>query len=430
MDNDAKTEIICEAIEIAKSVTPEKLGDDSRIIKPSEDTFLYINDFHESYGILRGKILIGLKKNHAFPHDAFSDEYMNEFIDELIIKILNSGINEVELNPLLVDIFEKPFQEIICCLFLEGIELDSTHPTMEIGNIVLKQMTSETAENLEGPEKIMLFSPKHYIGKIYSEFKTFSEPQWAIEKAEIETSKILDLITYFIPFIYPEAHKISVGFQGQVLNTTPGSIICYNPEYEVRYWADHLKGPQSNFIISNKNLKIMEDNGFFKIAEILKKPEKEITHFEHTILLSIHWFRISQIQNDIKNEFLSLIISMEIFLTPHTLEIPITKFISESVGMILRTPENRVSIMKKIKKFYGIRSDIVHGRSTKVDPTDLNELRSTLKELIQCMIYFGQFFEKKSDLLDSIECHKTSGEKYDPSLHYKKNLEIRNKIKK
>ena len=113
---------------------------------------------------------------------------------------------------------------------------------------------------------------------------------------------------------------------------------------------------------------------------------------------------------------------MEIFLTPHTLEIPITKFISESVGMILRPPENRVSIMTKIKKFYGIRSDIVHGRSTKVDPKDINELRNTLKELIQRMIYFGQFFEKKSDLLESIECYKTSGEMYNPTLRlFKKN---------
>jgi hypothetical protein len=320
----------------------------------------------------------------------------------------------------MADILEKPFQEIIVFLFLEGIELDIEHSTIELGNIVLKKMTKEIAENLDEHEKRILFSTKDYIGKIYSEFKTFSEPKWAIEQAEKETSKVLDLIGYAIPFIYSNVHKISVGFQGQVLTNSPGSIICYNPEYGVRYWADNLKHTQSNFQINNYNLKIMEDNGIFKLADILKKPKNKKTQFEHTILLSIHWFRISQVQNDIKNEFLSLIICMEIFLTPHTLEIPITKFISESIGMILRPPENRVSIMKKIKKFYGLRSDIVHGRSTKVDPEDINELRNTLKELIQRMIYFEQFFDKKSNLLESIECYKTSGEMYNPELWSKK----------
>ena len=422
MDNDTNKDIICEAIKIAKSVTSQWPGDDFRIIKSSEDTLFYIKDFRRTYGILRGKILRGLKKNHSFPNEAFSDEYMNEIIDQLISEILKLGIEEAELNPFIVDILEKPFQEIIVCLFLEGIELDIENPTIELGNVVLKEMTNEIAENLDEPEKKLLFSTKDYIGKIYSEFKTFSEPKWAIEEAERETSKVLDLISYAIPFIYSDVHKISVGFQGQVLTTSPGSIICYNPEYGVRYWADNLKHSQSNFKINNYNLKIMEDNGIFKIADIIKKPNNQKTHFEHTILLSIHWFRISQIQNDIKNEFLSLIICMEIFLTPHTLEIPITKFISESVGMILRPPENRVSIMTKIKKFYGIRSDIVHGRSTKVDPKDINELRNTLKELIQRMIYFEQFFEKKSDLLESIECYKTSGEMYNPTLRlFKKN---------
>ncbi len=420
MDNDTKTEIIYDAIKIAKSVTSQWPGEDFRIIKISDETLIYISDFRRSYGTLRGKILRGLKKNHTFPNEAFSDEYMNESIDQLISEILKLGIDEVELNPLMVDILEKPFQEIIVCLFLEGIELDNEHPTIELGNIVLKKMTKEIAENLYEPDKRILFSTRDNIGQIYSEFKTFSEPKWAIEEAERETSKVLDLIGYAIPFIYSNAHKISVGFEGQVLTNSPGSIICYNPEYGVRYWADNLKHNQSNFQINKHNLKIMEDNGIFKLTDILKKPKNQKTQFEHTILLSIHWFRISQVQNDIKNEFLSLIICMEIFLTPHTLEIPITKFISESIGMILRPPENRVPIMRKIKKFYGLRSDIVHGRSTKVDPEDINELRNTLKELIQRMIYFEQFFDKKSDLLESIECYKTSGEMYNPKLWSKK----------
>ncbi len=420
MDNDTKTEIIRDAIKIAKSVTSQWPGEDFRIIKISDESLIYIKDFRRSYGILRGKILRGLKKDHNFPNEAFSDEYMNESIDQLISEILKLGIEEVELNHLMTDILEKLFQEIIVFLFLEGIELDIEHPTIELGNIVIKKMTTEIAENLDEPEKQILFSTQDYIGKIYSEFRTFSEPKWAIEQAERETSKVLDLIGYAIPFIYSNVHKISVGFQGQVLTNSPGSIICYNPDYGIRYWVDNLKHTQSNFQINNSNLKIMEDNGIFKLADILKKPKNQKTQFEHTILLSIHWFRISQVQNDIKNEFLSLIICMEIFLTPHTLEIPITKFISESIGMILRPPENRVSIMKRIKKFYGLRSDIVHGRSTKVDPEDINELRNTLKELIQRMIYFEQFFDKKSDLLESIECYKTSGDIFNPELWSKK----------
>ena len=36
------------------------------------------------------------------------------------------------------------------------------------------------------------------------------------------------------------------------------------------------------------------------------------------------------------------------------------------------------------------------------------------------MIYFEQFFDKKSDLLESIENYKTSGDMYNPKLWNKK----------
>ena len=146
----------------------------------------------------------------------------------------------------------------------------------------------------------------------------------------------------------------------------------------------------------------MEKIGIFKASEILNKPK--YSDFEETILLGIHWFANSLSQKEIENQFLSLMIILEVFLTPGGTE-PITKSISESIARILLAGLNKRKALKDdVKKLYKKRSAIVHGRKKDMPSAeDVSQLRAIASDLILWMIEKSDRFENKDELLDYIE---------------------------
>ncbi len=238
-----------------------------------------------------------------------------------------------------------------------------------------------------------------------------------------ESEKALDVIRYAILTMYPQSFGLSVGLQGAV-STNSSKIVGtgYNQNLQL-LWE---KYDRPIFTISNDTTKNLKAVGVGKISEILKKRPDKRTPFENTILMGLHWFADAQSQKELKNNFLSLMISLELFLTPSQEDKDkdtITNSIAESTSIILRTEDKRIKFKEKIRDFYDKRSIIVHGKkedkNKELSLKDFEELKIIIKDLILWMLNHKHEIKSKDELLSQIKQYKLSGDTFEPKCFIK-----------
>lgn len=232
--------------------------------------------------------------------------------------------------------------------------------------------------------------------------------------AHKELEKILDLLQYSVSIIYPE-NQIFLGLQGPITKETFTFSFILDPNYKFSSTIIGLEGQINKFKINAKNIKKMHEIGVFKISTILEKFEDSLTPFEQTLITGIHWFANSQNQTKLENQFLSLMICLEVFLTPDDDRDPISTSIAEAASILLNPEHKRSKFVSKIKKFYTKRSAIVHGRkrlhkNENLSREDVNKLREIVGNLIQWMANHKDSFESKKELLQHISDYKISGD--------------------
>lgn len=434
MNEQKKKEILLKCVEIAENLVPifkntqplyviyggkqfyidwKKFNKDKnrqKVILFDEKVFIYLGDYNKVYNQIRGQILASLRKNRYLAKDAFSKKYISDFIDTIVHNVLNEGIDYVRENPLHVDMFDKFFNELIVFMPLDGIKLSVD--SFSLGKIFLTIMSEEKIRKISTGSHFS--SPEYYedlIGRTCAGFKTFAESKSAYEQAKEEIENFLNLINYSVPFIYPKKLGVSVGLQGKMGILTSKVYITNSDLTGAGFQHNYPQGKYP-FDISDRNIEIMKRIGVFKISDILNKHSKK-SNFEQTILLGVHWFADSQIQTKLQNEFLSLMICLEIFLTPNDKRDPISTSIAEAIAIILKSENKRKSFRNEIKGYYDIRSDIVHGRNVKLKEEEVDMLRDHIKQLIRFMIRHKDYFSSKEDLMEKISQYKLSGINFD-----------------
>lgn len=414
MDNNIKIEIILDTLELIKKsiINNVNNGEDYNLIKCPKYNPCYIK-YGSGYKKLLGKIFKNLdhKKN-------FSGKYVKEFIDELVSEILENRIETVAKNPLIVDVFDDYFHEIIVYIPLEGIELEIDN--LKIGNTILKKFDQSQKDfhlnkldsmftinpHVDNNEKKALMthmneSLSEIVGKTCGEYRVFAEKDKGLELAEIECKKILDLLRYAISFLHHKNNNINVGFHGD-LNSAIRYTLIAKSDFKTYHFIQKKIGPLFEFKISQEVSKELEKIGFNSISKIIKKPEVKLSDFEKTILLSLHWFSDSQTQSENDNEFLSLMVSIEIMLSPGKNE-NIVSVISEYTALILHKPNKYYNAIKEFKELYDKRSQIVHGSYNDVDKKELDKLRFITKNLLNWMVQNKIQFNSKDDMLSFLK---------------------------
>lgn len=415
IDESVKKEIILESIELLNGSILLKNAYESSDFRKIEiyGESIFINYYSGNYNKLLGKIFkeLNLKNN-------FSSDYVKNFIDELISKIFESGIDNVKKDPLLVDIFDENFYEVIVYVPLDGIKM--TKDLLTVGKINLREFTANDAEfHNKNIEHLMIINPHHtavekkyliercsddfenLVGTICAEFRIYADYNTAMKKALDECYKALDIIRYAIPWIYHKDFNVFVGLKGEITRGSRNSFACKSDfkNYNFKY---QRVGASVQFEISDENISIMRKIGFFKLSQSLKKSDNGLTDFERSLLIGMHWFADSQMQNDLENEFLSLMICMEIFLTPNEKD-SITTFISEATALLIADLEHRKKLRDQIRGFYGIRSAIVHEGKRDIDQDSAGKLRYIVRLLLWRMIKIKDNFSSTKHLVEKIQ---------------------------
>lgn len=123
---------------------------------------VFIKYNKNKYDRLLGQIFkeLGLRNN-------FSKDCVDEFIDELVSKIFEKGLDNVEKDPLSVDIFEDTFYESIVYIPLDGIKMEKD--LLTIGKINLREFTQKEADfHIQNISNLLAINP-HYTDKTANE---------------------------------------------------------------------------------------------------------------------------------------------------------------------------------------------------------------------------------------------------------------------
>lgn len=243
-----------------------------------------------------------------------------------------------------------------------------------------------------------------FFNRVCAKFCVEAEPQRAIEIAIENTQNALALLRYSVPILYPRSnHELRIGINGEagIKRTTAFALSSPKDSY---YFSSFSRSTKT-FNIDKSTLPALEKIGIFKVARFLKK-EHQITEFEKALLDSIRWFSFSQNQLTASGELLYLTICMEVFLCPDAGE-KVSNSITEGVAFILRDElEGRKTIKEKVKRLYGLRSVVAHGRGKSVLESNVVEMQEIVLTFISKMIEFSDEIKSLKDLDNWIENEK------------------------
>jgi hypothetical protein len=393
---ETKKKLILDTVDLIENseVFFESYGTNYRKIEIHGNS-IFIKYNERKYNVLLGEIFRDLKlKNN------FSKEYVDEFISDLVTEIFEKGLDKVEKDPLMADIFEDTFYESIVYIPLDGIKMEKQ--LLTVGKINLREFTQKDADfHIQNISYLMAINP-HYTNKrangivelekerisrligVCAEFQVYADPKKAIDLAEKECEKVLDLFRWTVSYIHHRNHNVYIGMKGEIPRSSRETLVA-KTDFRSYHHRSQIIGAKYKFEINDKNISTMRRNGFFKISNILKKPNNNIKPFENSLLTAIHWFADSQTQKELGNEILSLVICLEVFLSPSNEE-SITSFISEAIAIILADKEHKEELKTDVKHFYDIRSKIVHEGLIPSDDEENGYLRTVVKHLIFQMI--------------------------------------------
>jgi|WetSurSiteA1Bulk_404760.scaffolds.fasta_scaffold44250_1 hypothetical protein len=341
--------------------------------------------------------------------EKFSKEFLNDRINKIISDLIKEGNSENApkyFDEMIRDLNSYSIEQVVYTPLL-GIKMSV--PCIELGNVTLKYMEEDDIAELIAKIHHHNLEHEHLYKYIYkyvcSEFRIVAEPIYAIEKAEEETRKVIDLLRYAIPFI--PGLRLRIGLVGEVFRTYR-FVAASSINSQGFHSSGSFIGSLDDLEISPQNIKIMESIGIFKLSKMLQ--EDKLSDFKETILSSIHWFSNSQMKAESEDQLLNLITCLETILTPMDKRDPIIQNIAEGVAIIIDNDViDRKKRTKQVRDLYDRRSSLSHHGKGNVTKEELRRLTRIALSLLKSVIDKSDEFITLEEFHRWIEYRKLGG---------------------
>ena len=347
-----------------------------------------------------------------------SRNYIEKGIHQLLACIVRDGSQDRIIDHLnaFIQECENAAEEYYVYLPLDNIMM--VDERIEFGKTILINMNAQQMEQLihkvaiadlsqQDRDRIINNLRQHVFpllqNRVVVMCTLFAESERARELAEIEGRRILDILRYFIFLAYRKRQYIDVGLRGDVRYGS-GGVALLPATYQHFHTTQSLKSPRP-FVINEETKKAMEYCGVFALTEMLNPDQK--TAFSETLFVGIHWVANALGQSESANEYLSLVSSLETFLTREKTDLgSISNAIASGVGWVLGHDEQeRLKLHKELKDLYNLRSTISHGGNQQAIADRLPLLRNIVSEFILTMVHRRDEFREsgKQGLFDWID---------------------------
>lgn len=355
----------------------------------------------------------------------WKDKFSREYIEEVVVTpllssaLLNSDTGNLQHElEAIISKCDNYAEKHTAYLPIDGISMHIDQ--LVLGKITLRNMTGEhfktfeknviseilRRQTLQEKSEVELkvwndFIKDHFIkDKIVATYTTVAEPFKTQELAELECDHIIDILRYFA---YIKTKSISFGLPWK-LELRWSKVAVASSTYEFSFNTGEWHGePEYNdpktgmlFEVTDQTLLEMKQEGIYDL--ITMQPSKKKKLFIDTLLFSIHWFINALMQDDPANEFLSLAICLETFLTPVDTTKGISNAIAIGVAWVLGNNfAERQALYDKMKKFYKKRSSITHSGNRDISTHELLDFRETVKAFLQALIQRRDEFNAGGD---------------------------------
>lgn len=354
--------------------------------------------------------------------ERFSEGFVAKKLDSAVAQALldeSEGTTVLDNDPWLEELGRYSDDQTV---YLRLIGLTLPEGPQQIGNVELVAVTDEVRESLlERAERVIetlkhteeekvrireLYESNvvgHLAGQVVAKYTVTAEPQRAIERAEEEARRAVDVLRFSIPAVYPSGYRVEVGLEGDVSRELSWVAVFGSAGMTANH---RVKGSLQPFELSAETLARMDEIGALAVSEILTKQEGSLSDMERTILRGVHWFGSAQTQHELENKFLNLVTCVETFLTPRDGN-PIGTAIAEGIAILLATGvDNRRAMKKEVKRLYRLRSGVSHGGKKAVLDSDVETLQGIAGSLAMSLISRRTEWNSQAELLRWIEDQK------------------------
>jgi hypothetical protein len=361
-------------------------------------------------------------------NEDWSLRFSEKFIEEGLNKILLKMTEEKTLSNLrshvssFIEDVQVYAKEHVVYVPLTGIQVEAN--PVQIGNVTIREITDEELVSiLESWERHFpniaggaierqnnVRESQRSIVKVLrritcTEFRVIAEPTRALERALEETRRILDLLRYSIPALYPSNSDVKVAIKGELFQGSVMQLVLATDSTALSKSQVRM-GPLQPLRLTQENLDHMHSIGVFRLGGILQKQYNSVSDFEKALLTGLHWYANAQTRTDPADRLRDLVTCLEAYLTPKDGN-PIGTAVAEGVAIIVtRSLEDRKRIKKKIKDLYSLRSAVSHGGRTSVLQQDVNDLEQIAGQVTMLLVDRLDEFTSKKDLLEWIENQK------------------------
>jgi hypothetical protein len=271
-------------------------------------------------------------------NDKFSEEHLKSLIAEMLIEAHKAKLREWPVPKLdaLIDAYDSFHEANTVYVPLEGLRLELE--PLEFGPVLLRTVDRAVimAEMRQDARDALTRSGLQWptdIPDVCGVYTIVAEPRRAAERAVEETRRVLDLLRYCLSSVCPEWSQVRVGFKGELrgwaerwfaVSRVQGSFSANQQPQQ----------PKPELTLNQDTLQELQSIGAMTVARILKKKADETTPFEQIVVRAIHWFAMSQADQEPENQVLNLITCLETFFTANNQD-PIVNTVAEGVAFTL-----------------------------------------------------------------------------------------------
>lgn len=220
--------------------------------------------------------------------------------------------------------------------------------------------------------------------------------------AETSVNQVLDVFRAFcFPFVMSPSIGRKNSWQVEIGDIRRSS----STPFRIGNTFSVLLGAGSTQIELRKNVFLkLEQSQWELIDKLLLKKQR--SKMESKLLNSIHWLSESTKPDTKNSKFIKICVSLETLLggEPKDEKLTvrgITAMLAERAAFIAGMDvDDRISIDKDIREYYGKRSGIVHGDETEVSLDDINNFGELVRRLALALL---KKLDEKGDALSNVE---------------------------
>ncbi len=354
----------------------------------------------------------------------FSEKFIEEGLNRILLTMteeMTSANLKIHVTHLIEDL-QSYSKEHVVYIPLTGVQIEGE--PVRIGNVTIKEITDdelvsilerwerhfpevsggsiERQNNIRSTQRNIVEALR---GTTVTEFHVISEPIRARERALEETGRILDILRYSIPALYPPDSDVKIGIMGDLFKGPVTQLVLATDSTGLNKNQEWV-GPLQPLRLTPENREHMLSMGVFRLSGILQKRYSDVNDFERALLRGLHWYANAQTRNDPADRLRDLVTCLEVYLTPKDGN-PIGTAVAEAAAIIVASDlQDRKRIKKKIKELYSSRSAVSHGGRTSVLNQDVHDLGQIAGQLTMILINRSHEFTTRKDLLEWVENQK------------------------